>query len=291
MITRGTAWGKRPAKMEKTYHQGPRSCKQGVVLPVDKHHPRDYPCVMLPSVAQLMPPFSLNHLALVDLINRPQVAVGLIQKNALEDMTVIRDWRSISIMVHAELMLVVCAVERHLNLLWVFCVGVRIVHGPITARFAFLAPCLIFGEFYLLFLVLGFGLRTQFGIEACFVLLLEIFGIRVGDGDVIKEPRSTKDKFLFPSCSLPKKFFGVICEDCHDQLVKRLGFRNRTGLLALAVVLFSVEWSCLEYDTLFGSTHYGRDIGAGANVDSFRSEICSPVRVKSLKVRKRNHRW
>lgn len=216
-----------------------------------------------------MPPFPFNHLALVDLVNRPQVAVRLVQKNRLENMPVIRDWGLVGFMVHAELMLIVGAVECHFNLLRVFRVGMRVVHGPKTARFAVLALGLVFGEFDLLFLILGFRFRTQVWLEARFVILLKIFGIRVGDGDVVKEPRPTEYKPLFPSGGFPKELLSVICEDCHDQLVKCLGFRSWACVLACAVVLFGVKGSGLEHDTLFASTYYGRDVRIGANIDSF----------------------
>ena len=41
---------------------------------------------MLPPMAQLMPPFPLDDLALVDLVNGPQVAIRLIKENGLKDV-------------------------------------------------------------------------------------------------------------------------------------------------------------------------------------------------------------
>lgn len=62
-----------------------------------------------------MPPFPLDDLALVNLVNGPQMAVRLVEENGLEDVMLIGN-RSVFVVivgvtVHAELVLVVGAVK------------------------------------------------------------------------------------------------------------------------------------------------------------------------------------
>lgn len=146
---------------------------------------------MLPAMAELMPPFTTDDLALVDLVNRPQVAVGLVQENRLEDVVFVWHGGRGGVVVHAELVLVVGAVKGHFNLLRVFGVRVRVVHRAVAPGFAVRATGFVLGESDLVFFILGFGRRAELWVELGFVVALEVFTVRVGDGDVVVEPGPT----------------------------------------------------------------------------------------------------
>lgn len=109
-----------------TYHHRPGPGKNGAILAVDEHHAGNDPSIMLPSVAKLMPPFLLNDLIFVNLIYCPQVAVGLIEKDGLKDVMIEWDGSLVFAMIHPELMLIIGAVERHLNPPSVFRIGVGV---------------------------------------------------------------------------------------------------------------------------------------------------------------------
>ena len=83
-------------------------------------------------MSQLMPPFPFDNFIRVDLIDSPEVGVAFVKEDGLEDVVVVGDGWFVSVVIHPELVLVVCAVEGHLNLLHVFWVGMRVVHGSIT---------------------------------------------------------------------------------------------------------------------------------------------------------------
>ena len=161
----------------KTHHQCPTPRKPGPILPIDEHHVRYNPHIMLPPMSQLMPPLLLNHLALVNLINRPHMPVALIQENALKDMILVWYGRFIRIVIQSELMLVVGAIERHLDLVRVLGVGVRVVHRPIPGRLVIRSLSLVFRERDLLFLLLGLRFRAQLGVEARLEVLLEVVAV------------------------------------------------------------------------------------------------------------------
>lgn len=111
---------------------------------------------MLPFVTQLMPPFPLDHLCFLNLIDRPQAPVTLVKKYALEYMTLVRNVRLpvfVAVIVHAELMLVVGAVETHFDLRRVFLVRMSIVHRSIPAWLVIGAVGFVFCELDLLFLL------------------------------------------------------------------------------------------------------------------------------------------
>lgn len=75
---------------------------------------------MLPPMPQLMPPLLFNHLALVNLVDRPEVPVALVEEYRLEYMLVVRYGCLVRAVVHAELVLIVAAVEGHFDLFGVF---------------------------------------------------------------------------------------------------------------------------------------------------------------------------
>lgn len=155
-----------------------------------------------------MPPFPLDDLALVDLVDGPQVAVRLVKENGLKDVMLNGDGGVfivvVGVRVHAELVLVVVAVERHLDLPRVGSVRMRVVHGAITTRFAVLAFGLVLGEVDLLLLGLRLGFSAQFGLEAGFIVLFKVFGIRMGDGDVVEELGTPEHESFFPCRRLPQ---------------------------------------------------------------------------------------
>ena len=111
---------------------------------------------MLPPMPQLMPPLPLNDLILINLIPRPHLLILLIQKDTLEYVSVIWHVRLIhprGLLIRLpELMLVIRAVEAHLDFLRVFLVRVRIVHRPVSTCFAILPVRLVARKAELLFL-------------------------------------------------------------------------------------------------------------------------------------------
>lgn len=200
--------------------QRPASRKPRAIFPVQEHHPRNNTHVMLPPVTQLMPPFPLDDLALVDLVDGPEVAVGFVEEDGLEDVLVVGDGGFVGGMVHPELMLVVGTVEGHFDLLHVFGVGVRVVHWSVAGGFAVLAFLLVFGEGDLFFLLLVFGFGAEVGVEVGFIVVGKVFAIRVGDGYVVEEAGTPEDELLFPCCSLAEKLEGVVGQDTHDHVVE-----------------------------------------------------------------------
>ena len=171
---------------------------------------------MLPAMAELMPPFSLYDSRRVDLIDGPEVGVSVIEEDRLEDVVVVGDGGFGGIVVHAELVLVVCAVEGHFNFGHVFGVGVCVVHGSVAWWFAVWAFAFVFGEGNLVFLLFVFGFGAQVGAELGFVVLLEVFGVGVGDGDVVKEFSASEDEFFAPGGGFAQEFERVVGEDTHD---------------------------------------------------------------------------
>ena len=138
-------------------------------------------------MTELVPPFAFYDFGRIDLIDGPEVGVAFVEEDGLEDVVVVGDGGFVGVVIHPELVLVVCAVEGHFDFLHVFGVGVRVVHGSETGWFAIWAFAFVFGEgdlFFLLF-VLGFG--AEVGVEMGFVVLLEVLGVGVGDGDVVEE--------------------------------------------------------------------------------------------------------
>ena len=113
-------------------HQRPRPREEGIFLPIQKHHTGDDTDVMLPSMTELVPPFSLDDFAAVDFINGPHVRVCFVEEDGLEYVVVVWDGVFRSLVVHAELVLVVCAVKGHFDFLHVFRVRVRVVHWSVT---------------------------------------------------------------------------------------------------------------------------------------------------------------
>lgn len=200
---------------------------------------------MLPSMPELMPPFPLYYLALVDLFYGPQLTVRLVEENGLENMSLEWDRGYVGVVIHAELMLIVGAVERHLNLLRVLSVGMREVHWSVPARFAVLADSLVSRKFDLPFLILGLGLCTKSRFEAGFVICFKVFGVRVGDGDVVEESGTAQYKPFSPCRRFPQQLFRIVSQDCHDELVESFGFRDRAGMLARPFTLFRIEGGSL----------------------------------------------
>ena len=81
------------------------------VLAIDEHHVEYHSNIVLPLVTKLIPPLALNNLALVDLVDGPQMLLRLVQESGLKDVLFIWNWGFICVMINAELMLVIHAVE------------------------------------------------------------------------------------------------------------------------------------------------------------------------------------
>jgi len=196
--------------------QRPTPRKERVILPIQEHHSRYNPYIMLPSVAQLVPPFTLDDLGFVDLVDSPEVGVGFVEEDGLEDMLVVFDGCFVCAVVLSKLVLVVCAVEGHFDLPHVFGIRVRVVHWSVSAGFAILAFLFVFGKGDLLFLLFILWLGAEVRAEAGLVVFLEIFAVRVGDSDVVEEAGATEDEALFPGCCLAHDLECVVGEDAHD---------------------------------------------------------------------------
>ena len=200
-----TGGGKIRGEEEKgTYNKSPGASKVGMVLAVDKHHVRHDPYVMLPPVPQLMPPLLLDDLALVDIVNRPEMPVGLVQENGLEHVLPVRYRRLIGVMVHPELMLIISAVERHFDLHWVFGVGMRVVHWSEARGLAAGTGYLVLGETDLVLLILRLGLCAEVAGEMSGVVFGKVGGVRMGDGDVVEEAGAAEDELFLPGGGLAK---------------------------------------------------------------------------------------
>ena len=133
---------------------------------------RDDENVMRKRVAQLMPPVLADDLALVDLVDAPEMSVPpFIEEDGLEDVIFECDFGR-------ELGLVVGAVEAHFELGAVFGVFFDVVHW--FERFL--------GHLYPAALVnareRGDGL---IGVVEVFVVAFHVLGVAVGDGDIIRE--------------------------------------------------------------------------------------------------------
>ena len=110
-------------------------------------------------MTELVPPFPFDDFVGIDLIDGPEVGVAFVKEDGLEDVVVVGDGGFVGVVIHPELVLVVCAVEGHFNFLHVFGVGMRVVHGSETGWVAVRTFAFVLGKgdlFFLLF-VLGFG--------------------------------------------------------------------------------------------------------------------------------------
>lgn len=148
----------------------PGAGEAGAPPPVEQPHPGDDEEVVRPRVAELVPPVLAEHLALVDLVQRPEVPVAvLVQEDGLEDVLLQRQLRR-------ELRLVVGAVEAHLQLREVLGVHLDHVHGLVR----------LLRELHPRRLVLAGerGYRLLLVVEHL-VVLLHVLVVTVRDGDVV----------------------------------------------------------------------------------------------------------
>ena len=152
------------------------------------------------------------------------MALAFVEEDRLEDVLLVRDGSFVGGMVHAELMLVVGAVKGHFDLLHVFRVRVRVVHGSVSARLTVLAFFFVFGKGDLLFLLLVLRLGAEVGVEVRFVILRKVFAVRVGDGDVVVEVGSTEDELLAPGSGFAEKLESIVGENAHDHIVEMFCF-------------------------------------------------------------------
>jgi len=133
-------------------HQRPAAGKQRFVPPVDPHHARHDPEVVLPAVAELVPPLARDDLGGVDLVDCPEISVGSVEEDGLKDVIFVWDRTDAGGAVFPKLVLVVGAVEGHLDFLGIRAVGLGVVHGPKAGWLAVRTWQLPFGEGDLLFL-------------------------------------------------------------------------------------------------------------------------------------------
>ena len=202
---------------------------------INEHHIRHHAHIVLPAMSQLVPPFSLNDFRFVDLVDGPEVGVILVEEDGLEDVVFVGDgrfmgrWRRGRVL--AELMLVICAIKGHFDLVHVFRVGMRIIHWSKTSGFVLGTFHFGFRESDLVFLLFGFGRGAEGVGEVGFVVFLEVGGVGVGDCDVVEESGAAEDEAFFPVCGFSEQLFGVVGEDAHDEFV--VGFRGCGGVFVL----------------------------------------------------------
>ena len=273
----------------RTYDQCPCRGEPSVVLAVDEHHAGNDTDVVLPPVTQLMPPFAFDDFAFVDLVNSPEIPVGLVEEDGLKDVLVVRNRRLIGIVVHAELMLVVGAVECHFDFFPVLWIGVCVVHGSVARGLAVGTGGLVFGELDLVFLLAVLGLGCKVRVEVGFKVFFKILAVAVGDGDVVEETGTAQDKLFFPGGRLAQEFQRIIGKDGHDHLVKSFRLRSRPRVFPLAVFPLRVKGSSLQDHTFSAPRDDRRDIRVQANINASGLQICRPVGVEVLKMRERNH--
>lgn len=99
---------------------------------MEEHHAGDDAEVVLPAVAELVPPVGLYDLGLVDVADGPEVALLLVEEYGLVDGVVAAVAAAAAVLLGVgvfELVLVVAAVEAHFYAAGVGFVGVGVVHG------------------------------------------------------------------------------------------------------------------------------------------------------------------
>ena len=165
---------------------------------------------MLPPMAELVPPLLLDDFALVDLIHGPQVLVRLVEEDGLEDVAVVRPRCFEAILVGSELVLVVCAVEGHLDFLGILRVAVSEIHGSVPAGLTTWTRGVVFRKGDLVFLRSGLGLSGEVWVELRLIEFLEVIDVGVGYRDIIVESRATEDELLSPTCCLAQQSLGVV---------------------------------------------------------------------------------
>ena len=138
-----------------------------------------------------MPPFSFNYLALIDFINCPELLVTFIQENALENVVLELNGCYFSVMIYAELVLVVRAIKGHLDLSGVPGVRLREIHRSESTRFIARASLLALCKSYLLFLRPRTRLCAEFCIEGRLVMSLEVLAVGMSNCNVVVESSSS----------------------------------------------------------------------------------------------------
>ncbi len=268
-------------------HQRPAAREPRAPPPLQEHHPRHHAHVVLPAVAQLVPPFSLDDRGGGDLVDGPEVAVVGVEEDGLEDVLVVRLGGHGGVVVLPELVLVVCAVEGHFDLLHVRRVRVRVVHGAVAAGLAVLPLSFVFGKGDLRFLrcVLRWG--AEGGLEGGFVVAGEVLAVAVGDGDVVVEVGAAQDEALAPGGCFAEEFLGVIGQDAEDHFV--VGGSRAGGacvpafaLAGISLAGFGVEGGGFKDDTLRRAGFDRGDVGVGVDFDAFGFEVAAPVAVEGF---------
>lgn len=234
-------------------HQRPRARESGVRVAagtVDEHHVRDHPDIVLPAVAELVPPFAFDDFGFVDVVDGPEVGMRFVQEDGLEDVVFVRHGRFVGGgrggRVLTELVLVVGAIEGHLDLPHVFFVAVGVVHRSVSARFVLRSWFLVLGECDLLFLLFGLGLGAEFIAVYGLKVLLEVGAVGMGDGDVVKEFGAAKNEAFFPIRGFVQEFLRIIGKDAHDQFIVLLRGGSRVLVLhaqavAVTFLVFGIK--------------------------------------------------
>ncbi|KAI6767688.1 hypothetical protein HG530_005697 [Fusarium avenaceum] len=155
-------------------------------------------------MAQLMPPVLADDLLLGNLMVSPELAVAvLVEVNSLEDVLIERH-------LFGELALVVCAVKAHFELGLVLGIHLDVVHGAV------LGLCIL--QTRGLVGAVDIGDSQILAVEVL-VVLLHVFRVVMGDGDVIAEFCRTQNLFLFPACGFAEDSLGCISKTAKHELI------------------------------------------------------------------------
>lgn len=177
---------------------------------------------MLPPMPELPPPLSCNDLVRINILPRPQVLLPIVQVDGLVDMPVGLQ-RGVPLSDSLpELMLVIRAVEPHLNA--PRCVGKRVrkVHRR-EALPSLRCACrrLPFREGNLLPLGSGDALGAEIGLVPRLEDTVEVRTVGVGDGDVVVKGHAAEDVPLAPGGVFAEQGLGLVGGKRKDQFVVR----------------------------------------------------------------------
>ena len=127
-----------------------------------------------------------------------------------------------------------------------------------------------------------------------FVIFLEIFGVGMGNGDVVVKASASENKLLAPGRGPPEELFSIIGKDAHDEIIK--GFRRRfrtcvttCSLTRIRLALFRVKGRCPQHHALLRPRHNLRHVCIQPYIHALRFQIGGPIAIEFVKMRERDH--
>ena len=90
-------------------------------------------------------------------------------------------------------------------------------------------------------------------VEGCFVHSLEVFAIRVRDGDVVVELGAAEDEAFAPGGCFAQEALCIVGEDGKDEFVKGLGCAVGELLRLRLMLLVLIVRCCLQDNTIFAA--------------------------------------